>query len=291
MAIASLASLRAKAEYAQRQQLYKTGQPMTNGRNGVIYDQSTASGLPTGASVAGIGINGVLLSRTSAGALPLTPAGSGQALYLLGVNAQVLWDSSASGQYVIPTSGVLHVWDRLWINDSIASNTTARRSWSPGALTRYTSGEGLSIWYKQFGSGSGSGTITYTLEYTNQAGTATSVEYTWNHAAPSFIANVNQMVAVPLRRTDSGVRAVTAVTQSSTILSGSYGFAIQKYLGAYPLVEGSAFPSINSIMAGMPQVDNNAYLCFGVQLGGSLNNSFASNQSPTLSGELLFVEG
>lgn len=291
MAIASLAALRAAAEYAQRQQFYKTSVSMVNGRNGIIYDHSTASGLPTGASVAGIGNNGVLLSRTSQGALPLTPAGSGQALYLLGVNGQCLWDSIASGQYIIPTSAILHVWDRLWINDSLLSNTASRRSWSPGALTRYTDGVGLSIWYKQFASGSGSGTITYTLEYTNQAGTATSVEYTWNHAAPSFIANVNQMVAVPLRRTDSGVRAVTAVTQSSTIASGSYGFAIQKYLGAYPLVPGAAFPSINSLMAGLPQVHDDAYLCFGLQLGGSLNNSFNSNQSPTLSGELLLVEG
>lgn len=293
MAFATLADLRAAAQYAQRQPFFKTGMPSTNSRLGVIYDQTTASGLPAAASAVGIGNNGIVLSRTSLGAMPLTNAGAGSSLYLLGVQGQMCWDSrlSSTTYPTIPASGILHVWDRLWINDGLASNTAVRRSWTPGAITRYTDGEGLSIWYKQFGSGSGIGTVTYTLEYTNQDGTATSVEYTWNHGTDSFIANVNQMVQVPLKRTDSGVRAVTAVTQVGTIGSGSYGFAIQKYLGAYPLVEGSAMPTISSIMSGLPKVANDAYLCFGLQLSSPLVSTAFSTTSPTLVGDLLFVEG
>jgi hypothetical protein len=292
MAISTLANLRTALDAQQRVSFFKRAAPLVNSRFANIYDQFRATGLPTNGSTAIVGNAGVTLDKASQGAVLFNSAGSGNQLYLAGVSSQACWDTRTAEQFVF-ANGMIHVWDRLWYNDSIISNSTARRAWTPPALTRYASGEGLSIWYIQIGSGTGSGTVTYTLEYTNQAGAATSVQYTWNHGGDSIIANVAQAVAVPLALGDSGVQAVTAVTQSAAIVSGSYGFAIQKYLGAFPISLVSSYPvQDNNIFCGMPQIDNDAFLCFGLQMGPpTRSGAFSAGAAPTVNGELVLIEG
>lgn len=292
MAITTLANLRTATKAQQRQPFYKVGAGSVNARFGAIFDQWWSAGLPSAGSTGSVGNAGVTLDRTSAGALPLTPAGSGHSLYLLSAFFQTLWDSRSTAMAIPMTGGIIHVWDRLWYNDSLISNTIARRSWSPPALTRYTTGEGLSIWYKQTTGGTGSGVVTYTLEYTNSDNVAQTSTYTWDHGGLSQIGLQNQMVAVPLVTGDKGVRAVTAVTQSATIVTGAYGFMIQKYIGAFPVDLQESFPSPTSIMNGLPAIHNDAHLVFGIQMGPPYNNStFIASTVPTLGGELIFVEG
>lgn len=292
MAISTLASLRTASEKQQRQPFYKVGAISANARFNAIIDQWGSAGLPTNGSTSSVGNNGVTLDRTSQGAMPLTSAGAGRQLYLLSAFFQTLWDTRSTSTPIPVTGGLVHVWDRLWYNDGLISNTIVRRSWSPPSLTRLTTGEGLSIWYKQIGSGTGIGVVTYTLEYTNSDNVAQTVTYTWDHGGLSQIALVNQIVAVPLVTGDKGVRAVTAVTQSAAIASGSYGFMIQKYLGCFPVGLLSSYPSPTSILAGLPAIHNDAHLTFGVQMGPPYNNTvFVATTTPTVGGELIFVEG
>lgn len=295
MSIATLADLRLVLDAEQRSTFFKSGLNLagTNPRFGIILDQWRSPGEPTSGSTSSVGNAGAILTKSSPGCINFRSAGSGNNIYLSGVSSNAIWDARSQSQHNVVATGMLHIWDRIWYNDGLASNTTARRSWTPPALTRYTTGEGLSIWYIQFGSGSGAGTVTYTLEYTNQSGTATSVAYTWNHGADSFIANVAQIVAVPLALGDSGVRAVTAITQNATIASGSYGFAIQKYIGAYPIQIVSAYPvQDTNIFCGYPIIHNDAYLCLGLQLGSPVKAAaFVSTTSPTINGDLFFIEG
>lgn len=290
MAFANLAAFRTALSGAQKLDFTKQATALTNPRFGLIYDQWQTAGLPVSGSVSTVGNNGVIINKSTTGAFQFSSAGSGNTLYLASVNAQTIWDTRAATQYNPIASGLLHVWDRIWYNDALSSNTTARRSWTPPALTRYTSGDGLSIWFRQTASGTGLGVVTYTLEYTNQSGVATSVQFTWNHA--NYIAVVSSMFPVPLALGDTGVREVTAVTQSATVTSGQYGFCIQKYLGAYPIDIVSAYPSENSLFCGMPAIDNDAHLCLGLQIGAPVNSSaFVSSTTPAILGQLQMIEG
>lgn len=293
MAITTLADLRTAARAQQRQPIYKAGIGAgSNSRFGCIFDQWGSQGYPANGSTSTVGNNGVTLDRTSQGALALTPAGAGKSLYLLSAFFQTLWDTRGTSMQIPCTGGMVHVWDRLWYNDSLISNTISRRSWTPPSLTRFTTGEGLSIWCKQSTNGTGTGVVTYTLEYTNSDNVAQTVTYTWDHGGLSQVALANQMIAVPLVVGDKGVRAVTAVTQSAAIVTGSYGFMIQKYLGAFPVDLLESFPSPTSIMNGLPQIHNDAHLCFGLQMGPPYNSSvFVASTAPSFGGELLIVEG
>jgi hypothetical protein len=292
MAITSLASLRTAMNSMQRLSYYKTGVGVANPRYGVIWDNFLGAGLPSSGSTSSVGNSGAILSKASAGSLPFVSASGSASLYLAGINAQAIWDQRAVSVAPVMVLGMVHVWDRLWYNDGLLYNTTARRSWSPPALTRYTSGEGLSIWCRMISNNSGSGVVTFTLEYTNQAGTATSTSWTWNHAAPDSIGNANSIWPCALAVGDSGVRAVTAVTQNATIAAGSYGFTIQKYLGCYPLVAVPDMPTTSSFLCGLPKVDNDAFLTLGLQMGPPSSSSFSTaTLSPAIISEIYLVEG
>lgn len=293
MAITTLSSLRSLSESAQRVPIYKAPLGAVNSRFGTIYDYWTATGQPANGSTTAVGNAGVLLDRTSQGAMPIVSPSAGNQLFLLSANFNAIWDTRSAGSLQLPPfAGLVHVWDRLWYNDSIISNSTARRSWSPPALTRSVSGEGLSIWYRHGAGGSGAGIVTYTLEYTNSQGVAQTSTYTWDHGGLSQIGIPSQMIPVPLVLGDTGVRAVTAVTQSAAIISGSYGFTIQRYLGAYPIQIVSGYPSPSSIFAGLPAIDGSAHLTFGIQMGPPyVSTVFVASTAPAISGEILIVEG
>lgn len=275
MAISTLASLRTAINSAPKISCHKepistpfAGIPQILG--GAIFDYWEAGGYPS-AGVNASTAAGTLYSRSSVGAININTL-SGSVYSLCDLQAAAFWiPTENSTALPLPSSSeyTIHVWDRVWANGNLPLNTTARQSWTPPALTRYASGEGLSLWMRIYTT-QVINNSNVTLEYINSSGVSRTFT-----SAHSFATNGQyfQHLAIPMpfQTGDQGIRSLNAVTLGTASASGTYGFIIAKYLGAYrvntTLQPDSAASNATSIFSGLPQFDGNACLNFGIQIG------------------------
>lgn len=279
MAISTLAGLRAAYDAGQRVSWHKepVAFPFLGnahiGGFGHIWDYWQATGYPAA------GINpgtfaGNLYSKASQGAQPLSTT-AGSTYVLADVQPTATW-LPAQNPSLDPlwanSEWHLHVWDRVWANGGLPLNSTSRQSWVPPALTRYTSGLGLSLWLRMY-TIQATASSTVTIEYVNSDGVsrtfASTQLFNTNYVYYPYVA-----VPMPLQLGDRGIRSITAVTLSaSTAGAGTYGFMIAKYLGAYrcnSTTQPEASAPVSPLSA-LPQFDGDACLTFGVQVGANHN--------------------
>lgn len=293
MPITTLASLRSALDGAIKISMHKfpgSSGGTVNHSLAPIWDWWTISGFPSAGTHSG-SLIGTTYSKSSAGAQPLgdsTIAGNRYALASVQTAAQMR-PSSAAGEQLGGTEYYIHIWDRMWANNGISTNTTALQAWTPVALpARAGTGEGLSLWCVT--------TVSYppidvtpTITYINQAGVSRTI------APPEWLLQNRfgfspQVWPVPLLASDSGIRSVNSVRLNGTTIGGQWSFMIAKYLGCYRVGTGSN--SLNmaprSLFAGMPQFDGDACLCYGIQPAG-VTNTFNSLVWPEIALEALVI--
>lgn len=126
----------------------------------------------------------------------------------------------------------------------------------------------------------GAGTPTWTMGYTNQAGTSGQSIVT--AAVPATMA-VGSFIPVPLAAGDTGVRSIQTWTQSATMTSGVYHLVAYRILARVPLVVPNVDAAVDSLTGGFVQLFNNT-VPFLLWLP-------ASATAPTLTGTLIVTQG
>lgn len=150
---------------------------------------------PTGAGEA-------LTSATTGAFSSLINASGSNQLYLGEIEAMVGSNSGTGVEFA------LMLYDRLVHTSGLVTNVTTEQTVNTTALTRYTDGTGVQAWLEHYTATAGSGT--FTVSYTNQAGTSGRTSTAVTLSAPQQ----HWFQRIPLQAGDTGVRSVQSVTYS-----------------------------------------------------------------------------
>lgn len=179
---------------------------------------------PVGGTVVTAPTSAVALDKTSTGAMIRPIAGSGDQML---VGSRFQSSINDNGAWLV---------DRLSHQGGLSGTVTTTQTTNlpTAALTRYTSGVGVYA-ALEFYTAVGATDATWTVVYTNQAGTGSrSVTFIMG-ATPSL----NGFIIVPLQATDTGVKSVESVALTpSTGTAGNFGVTLFK-----PLVWVPSIPS------------------------------------------------
>lgn len=275
MAISTLDNLRTAINGSPRLSVHK--QPLAFPFDGAFFYQSgfgqiwdhwAASGYPSA------GVNpstavGTQFSSSTAGA-PLLGTTAGSSYALAEITANASWNPTiyqTTNPMASNTEYMIHIFDRVWGNGGLPMNTTARQSWVFPALTRYTSGVGLSLWLRLYGY-VGLSNTTMRIEYVNSAGGSSTLSFSVPFNT-DVIFSPYACIPLPLLAGERGIRSISAVTLNPAPTanpSGIYGFLIAKYLGCYRVNSADSLTG-TSIFNGLPSFDGAACLSFGLSLG------------------------
>ena len=191
--------------------------------SGFIYALFRASGGdPAASTLANPTTTGRALDRTSSGAIPLCATGSGNTLYLAGL------------QVAGPTIGNVGIYDRAVEWGGLSGTVTTAQSLSAVTLpTRCGDGTGYGIWLEIYTALGSTASATVTASYTNQAGTSGRTA-TLIGGIPASIP-ANRVMQFALQDGDTGVRSVQSVTSTtSTGTAGNFGVTIRKLIDTVP---------------------------------------------------------
>lgn len=275
MALSSLAQLRAAYDQAASIEALKVTAftAIVNRNVGMIWETFSEAGMPA-AGAKPTTINGTQYSSSSAGAIPLRNTQSGSTYALADVQTSGYWfpvnTVGAGSGYSVESNIYVHLWDRIWANGINQTLTTVQNITFP-ALTRYSSGEGLSMWLKYQGTYSTPAGLTITVNYTNQAGASRTVSWVHNRDF-NFVYHEMAMVPIPMLAGDSGVRAVNSVQLSAAAFDANFtpclSIVVCKYLGAWRTSQPSNTQTTSpySLFTGLPQFDGAACLTLGLQV-------------------------
>jgi hypothetical protein len=158
--------------------------------------------------------------------------------------------------------------DLLNVNGGLnATLTTPQTTNLPtAALTRYTSGEGVMagiIIYSQIGNGF----VTFTVSYTNQAGTSGRISTATQIGQTNF-REARILIPIPLQAGDTGVRSIESVTLAGTTgTAGDFGVCLYKPLAmiSFEDITGQApldAVSSNCIIGSLCEIHPDACLTF-----------------------------
>ncbi len=189
----------------------------------------------------GIVTSSVALNKDSAQAMGPIPAINTGSLQLLGAR---LNSSGSSG------IGVILV-DLLNISAGLNGTvTTAQTTNLPtAALIRYTSGEGVmaAIFVE---SQIGTSITTFTVSYTNQAGTSGRISPA-NQIGGTNFREAGVFINIPLEGSDTGIRSVESVTlAASTITVGSFGVCLYKPLAMLSMESFTGVSPLDMVSTG-----------------------------------------
>lgn len=213
------------------------------------YSPFYVTGRPGAAVAPSPGIAGAALT-TYAGTIPFTNPGAGNS-YLARL--------TASGS----VAGMLYLCDRLWHNSGInvtlnTSQTVNSVAWPARDRNGATSGDNILIG-AEVSTVMGAGTPTWTMGYTNQAGTAGRSIVT---AAQAATMAVGSFIPIQLAAGDTGVRSVQTWQQSATMTSGVYHLVGYRILACIPLPVPYVGVTIDAIGLGFPRLYDNTVLFF-----------------------------
>lgn len=210
-------------------------------------------------------------TRATAGALGQANATGGRQLRLF----------SAAG--LASAVGMLVLYDRLAHVSGLSGTVATAQNvngGSPGAVTRYTTGERNEIWIELY-TAIGATITTITASYTNQSGVGATTQ------APTIggtgRSESGRLIRVPFASGDTGVRDVTSVTLAATTgTAGNFGVTIARPLLYIPIATINGAAAMWFANGPMPEIKADACLAWAF-LG-------ASSTAPLLEGALEFLE-
>lgn len=232
----ALAGMRPSEEFV------KTGAVMVVGR---YYSPFYVAGRPGAAVAPSPGLGGAALT-TYAGQIPWTNPPGGALSYLARFAAN-------------PTqAGTLLLCDRLWHNSGISVTATTAQTvnsvaWPARDRTGATDGNSVLIG-AEVSTVMGAGTPTWTMGYTNHAGTAGRTVTT---AAQSATMAVGSFIPIPLAAGDTGVRSIQTWQQSATMTSGAYHLVAYRVLATLPVPLANAGAAMDPLTSGFVRLYDN----------------------------------
>lgn len=148
--------------------------------------------------------------------------------YISGVYFDMGPSSYSPSDQASKGTGNFSVWDFLASESGKAMNATGTFSFTAQSVPRYTTGEGVTLFYYCTTSTTTTPSVYFT--YTNQDGTSGRVSKTNGYLTGSTI---NKMTIVPmgLADGDTGVRSVESITVvSASASAGSAGYVLAKQI-------------------------------------------------------------
>jgi len=265
MAVTTLDGLVGALTAGETRNFMKT--PTTTEGAGFFHSLWRAPGMPGAGAI----------PPTSAGEIPTdATAGSFPFVNAAGAANNYLGYIAAAST----VAGTLILYDRLWHNSGLVGNIITTQSFTQGALTRYTTGEGVELWGEVY-TAMGATASVMTAVYTDQGGT-TGNNATYAHPANALAAD--QMFPFILASGDYGVRDVDSVTLSiSTGTAGNFGLVLLKRLVTIPLQTQNVAAVYDAFSSGLREVSDDACLAFMIQCS-------ATNQG-VVGGELTIAKG
>jgi hypothetical protein len=122
-------------------------------------------------------------------------------------------------------------------------------------------GPGVELWGEVYTAPGATG-ATWTVSYTNQAGTAAR---TASYTHPANAESVGQMFPFTLQAGDTGVRAVASFTTSiSSGTAGSIGLTLMRRLATLPLASPNLAQVLDMAALGMPRIYDSSCLALMV---------------------------
>ena len=257
----------ALAGFRPPEDILKIGSATVVGRH---YSPFYVSGRPGAAVAPSPGIAGAALT-TYAGQIPWTNPASG--------NSYLARFAGACN-----VTGTLLLCDRLWHNSGITVTSTSAQTvnsvtWPARDANGSTNGHGVLIG-AEVSTVMGAGTPTWTLGYTNSAGTAGRSIVT---AAQSATMAVGSFIPIPLAAGDVGVRSIQTWQQSATMTSGVYHLIAYRILARLPIMLANVDNALDAISSGFVRLYDNT-VPFLLWLP-------STTTGPTLSGQMIVTQG
>jgi hypothetical protein len=217
--------------------------------------------------------SGYSCTNATQGAIPFTNPGAGDTN---------LFKVGAAGS----TIGTLIIYDRLWTCTGFGTVvTTAQNVTTPGTIPSRDAngaalGDGVELWGEVYTAPGATG-ATWTVSYTNQAGTA-GRSATYTH--PANAETAGQMFPFNTQAGDTGVRAVASFTASvSSGTAGSIGLTLLRRLATIPLTTANVGQVLDFGALGMPRIYNSSCLA-GMVMCSTTNTGF-------IAGEVIWTQG
>lgn len=237
---------------------------------GRYYSPFYVAGRPGAATAPSPGLGGAALT-TYAGQVPFTNPVSGNS-YL----------ARFAGSCNV--TGCLLLCDRLWHNSGITVTSTGSQTinsvaWPARDSTGTTNGGDILIG-AEVSTVMGAGTPTWTMGYTNSAGTAGRSIVT---AAQSATMAVGSFIPIQLAAGDTGVRSVQTWQQSATMTSGVYCLVAYRILARIELTLANTGYAIDALTGGFVRMYDNT-VPFLLWLP-------SSTTAPTLAGQVIVTQG
>ena len=200
----------------------------------------------------------VALDKTAAQSIGPIPNSASGKLQILGGQFKT---SSLAGMSMLAI-------DLLNVSGGLSGIVTTEQTTNlpTAALTRYTSGEGVSIGLVIYTT-IGTTATTISVRYTNQDGTPNRVSTLTNFGATNF-REAARLIRVPLAAGDTGVRSVQGVTLTATTgTAGNFGVCLFKPLMQFSLDSTTGTMPIDAVSSGgmvgsMAEIDDDACLTF-----------------------------
>lgn len=242
---------------------------------GRYYSPFYVAGRPGAATAPAPGISGAALTSYT-GQIPWTNPSSGNS-YLARFDADV------------NVAGTLLLCDRLWHNSGInvtlttsqAINSVTWPSRCPDSAGGAFDTDGHNILIgAEVSTVMGAGTPTWTMDYTNSAGTAGRSIVT---AAQSATMAVGSFIPIPLAAGDVGVRSIQTWQQSATMTSGAYHLVAYRILARVPIKTANIGDGLDALAAGFPQLPNDT-VPFLLWLP-------STTTAPTIQGRMIVAQG
>jgi len=158
-------------------------------------------------------------------------------------------------------AGTLLLCDRLWHNSGInvtlnTSQTINSVAWPARDRNGATSGDNVLIG-AEVSTVMGAGTPTWTMGYTNQAGTNGRTIVTPAQAATMAVGS---FILIPLQNGDTGVRSIQTWQQSATMSSGVYHLVAYRILARIGVPVSYVGFGLDAIQIGFPRLYDNTVL-------------------------------
>jgi hypothetical protein len=180
--------------------------------------------------------------------------------------------------------GTLLLIDRLWHNSGInvtlaTGQTINSAAWPARDRNAATNGDNVLIGV-EVSTVMGAGTPTFTMAYTNSAGTAGRSIVT---AAQAATMAVGSFIPLPLAAGDTGVRSIQTWTQSATMTSGVYHLVAYRILARVPVLIANVDAAVDALTGGFVRLYDNT-------VPGLLWLP-ATTTAPVLQGQLVIAQG
>lgn len=214
---------------------------------GTFHSLWTVAGTPGAGSTPSTG-SGQACTSSTAGALSFVNPSSPSLTYL----ARALANTA--------TVGSLTIYDRLVTTSGLSGTSTGTQTITSTALTRYTSGVGVTAWIEWY-TATGGTQANLTFTYTNDAGTTAQTAPVLAFQATPV---AGQMQPIPLNGKD-GIRVAESATLSvSTGTAGNFGITLMRRLLTIPLPLANSGVAMDAFAAGLQKIEDNACLAFMV---------------------------